>query len=81
MFRGALTAAGGTASPESRAEVIAGFFLGAYVGVSVPVVGLGIATLYAPARAVMLVFVVLVAVAIAASVRAVMGAAASVTST
>jgi predicted MFS family arabinose efflux permease len=81
VFRGALTAAGGTASPESRAEVIAGFFLGAYVGVSVPVVGLGIATQYAPARAVMLVFVVLVAVAITASVRAVMGAAASLTST
>jgi MFS family permease len=79
VFRGALAAAGGTASPESRAEVIAGFFLGAYVGVSVPVVGLGIATQYAPAREVMLVFVVLVAAAITASVRAVMGAAASLT--
>jgi hypothetical protein len=45
----------------------------------VPVVGLGIATQYAPARAVMLVFAAIVAVAITASVRAVMGAAASLT--
>jgi hypothetical protein len=49
--------------------VLAGFFLGAYVGLSIPVVGLGIATVYAPARDVMLVFVVLAAAAIAASVR------------
>jgi predicted MFS family arabinose efflux permease len=81
VFRGALAAAGGTASPEARAEVIAGFFLGAYVGVSVPVVGLGIATQYAPAREVMLVFVVIVAAAITASVRGVIGAAASLTTT
>jgi hypothetical protein len=71
VFRGALVAASGTALPQSRAEVIAGFFLGAYVGLSVPVVGLGIATQYAPAREVMLVFVAIVAVAITASVRAV----------
>src|SRR6202035_1463337 len=70
-FRGALVAAGNTAPPESRAEVLAGFFLGAYVGLSVPVIALGIATSYAPARDVMLVFAALVAVAIALSVRAV----------
>jgi MFS family permease len=70
-FRGALVAAGNTAPPESRAEVLAGFFLGAYVGLSVPVIGLGIATSYAPARDAMLVFAALVAVAIALSVRAV----------
>ena len=70
-FRGALVAAGNTAPPESRAEVLAGFFLGAYVGLSVPVIALGIATSYAPARDVMLVFAALVAAAIALSVRAV----------
>jgi len=37
----------------------------------VPVIGLGIATTYAPARDVMLVFVVLVAIAVTVSVRAV----------
>ncbi|MDQ1360882.1 MAG: hypothetical protein QOJ44_1259 [Acidimicrobiaceae bacterium] len=71
VFRGALVAAGSTAPTESRAEVLAGFFLGAYIGLSVPVIGLGIATTYAPARDVMLVFVVLVAVAVTLSVRAV----------
>ncbi|WP_248965889.1 MFS transporter [Sphaerisporangium perillae] len=63
-FRGALTAAGSTAPPESRAEVLAGFFLGAYIGLSVPVVGLGIGTQYVSARMVMLVFVVIVAIAV-----------------
>jgi hypothetical protein len=57
---------------------MAGFFLGAYAGLSVPAVGLGIATQYAPARDVMLVFVGIVAVAIAASVRAVIGRTAPV---
>jgi hypothetical protein len=41
------------------------------VGLSVPVIGLGIATSYAPARDAMLVFAALVVVAIALSVRAV----------
>jgi Major Facilitator Superfamily len=73
VFRGALVAAGAAAPPESRAEVMSGFFLGAYIGLSVPVVGLGIATRYAPARDVMLVFVVLVIAALVASLRAVIG--------
>jgi MFS family permease len=71
VFRGALVAAGASAPPESRAEVLAGFFLGAYIGLSVPVIGLGIATTYAPARDAMLVFVVLVSIAVVTSVRAV----------
>jgi MFS family permease len=69
VFKGALVAATSTAPEGARAEVLAGFFLGAYVGLSIPVVGLGIATMYAPARDVMLVFVVLAAAATAASVR------------
>jgi predicted MFS family arabinose efflux permease len=72
VFRGSLVAAAGTAPPESRAEVLAGFFLGAYIGLSAPVIALGIATEYAAARDVMLVFVVLAAAAIVAGVRAVL---------
>src|ERR1700678_4699662 len=72
VFRGSLVAAAGTAPPESRAEVLAGFLLGAYIGLSAPVIALGIATEYAPARDVMLVFVVLAAAAIVAGVRAVL---------
>jgi len=75
VFRGALVAAASTAPLESRAEVMAGFFLGAYVGLSVPVIGLGIATQHFVAREAMLVFVVLVAIAIVWSVRAVIRAA------
>jgi MFS family permease len=74
VFRGALVAAGAAAPAESRAEVLSGFFLGAYVGLSVPVLGLGIATQYWAARDVMLVFVAIVVVAVVASLRAVTGA-------
>jgi MFS family permease len=70
VFRGALATAGGTAPPESRAEVMAGYFLGAYVGLSVPVVGLGIATQFASARVVMVVFAAIVAAAVVLSTRA-----------
>jgi hypothetical protein len=77
VFRGALVAAGSAAPAESRAEVLAGFFLGAYVGLSVPVIGLGIATQYAPARDVMPVFVAIVIAAIALSLRAVVRAQAT----
>jgi MFS family permease len=73
VFRGALAAAGSTAPPGARAEVLAGYFLGAYVGLSVPVVALGVATQYIAARDVMLVFVVLVSAAVILSVRAVLG--------
>jgi MFS family permease len=74
VFRGALVAAGAAAPQEARAEVMSGFFLGAYVGLSVPVLGLGIATQYVPAREVMLVFVAVVVIALLASLRAVLGA-------
>jgi MFS family permease len=71
VFKGALVTAASTAPEGSRAEVLAGFFLGAYVGLSIPVIGLGIATNYVSARDAMLVFVVLAALSIAGSVRAV----------
>jgi len=73
VFKGSLAAVVSVAPDGSRAEVLSGFFLGAYVGLSIPIVGLGIATMYVPARDVMLVFVVLAAAAIAASVRALVG--------
>jgi MFS family permease len=77
VFKGALVTAATTAPAGSRAEVLAGFFLGAYIGLSIPVVGLGVATTYWPAKDVMLVFVVIAVAAIVISVRAVrMGAAA-----
>ena len=73
VFKGSLAAVVSVAPDGSRSEVLSGFFLGAYVGLSIPIVGLGIATMYAPARDVMLGFVVLAVAAIAASVRALVG--------
>jgi MFS family permease len=72
VFRGSLVAVAGTAPPESRAGALAGFFLGGYIGLSVPVIVLGVATEHLAARDVMLVFAVLAAAAIAAGVRAVL---------
>jgi MFS family permease len=71
VFRGALASATSTAPPQARAEVLAGFFLGAYLGLSVPVVGLGVATQWVAPREAMLAFVALVSIAVLTSVRAV----------
>jgi MFS family permease len=76
VFRGALTVAGSTSPHGARAEVLAGYFLGAYIGLSVPVVALGVATQYVAARDAMLVFVVLVSLALVVSVRVVVRVAA-----
>jgi MFS family permease len=71
VFRGALAVAGSMAPEEARAEVLAGYFLGAYVGLSAPVVALGVATQYVASRDAMLVFAALVSMAVIVSVRAV----------
>jgi len=76
VVRGSLVAAAATAPPESRAEVLAGYFLGAYVGLSVPVIGLGVATEYVAARVVMLGFAAVAVAAIALSAWAVIRSAA-----
>jgi hypothetical protein len=73
VFRGALVTASNTASPQSRAEVLSGFFLGAYIGLSIPVIRIGIAVAHVSARVAMLVFVVFVAIAIVWSLRDVTG--------
>ena len=60
IFRGAMTSANESARPEFRAEVLAGFFLGSYVGLSAPVVTLGVAQRYASPRTLLLVFSIIV---------------------
>jgi MFS family permease len=72
VFKGAVSAIYRIAPPEFRAETLAGFFLGAYIGLSIPVVGLGVATTYWSERNVMLVFVVITAAAIALSAKGVL---------
>jgi membrane protein implicated in regulation of membrane protease activity len=71
VFRAALVSAANTALPAARAEVLAGYFLGAYIGLSVPVIGLGFATTVWPAQDAMLVFVLLALLAIIVSIRGV----------
>jgi MFS family permease len=69
-FRGALLAAAGSAPPRARAEVLSGFFLGSYVGLALPAIGLGIATNYWAAKDVMLVFSAIVILLVTLAVQA-----------
>jgi MFS family permease len=69
-FKGALVTAATSAPAQARAEVLAGFFLGSYVGLALPAIGLGVATTYWAAKDVMLVFAAIVAVAVTLAVRA-----------
>jgi MFS family permease len=62
-FKGSVTTVLGLASPQTRGEALAGLFLAAYVGLSVPVLALGLATQLVSARVVLVWFAgVLVAV-------------------
>lgn len=45
LFKASLTVAGGLAETKTRGEVLAGVFLTGYVGLTLPVVGIGVATL------------------------------------
>lgn len=58
-FRAALGIVAANAPVATRAEVLSGFFLGGYVGLSVPVVGLGVATQLLPREWSVLGFVIL----------------------
>ncbi|WP_326556080.1 MFS transporter [Micromonospora sp. NBC_01796] len=69
MFRGTLGTVVAIASPESRAEALAGLFLAGYLALSVPVIGIGIALQHVSARVALLGFAVLVAVGALAVAR------------
>jgi hypothetical protein len=55
--------------PRRRAEVLAGFFLAGYLGLSIPVVGLGILGQVIAPKVALLAFALLVLAGIAASAR------------
>ena len=70
LFKGAVTTVVSVAAPAKRGEALAGLFLSAYVGLIVPVLGVGIAVEYASARNVLVVFsAVLILVCLIASPR------------
>jgi predicted MFS family arabinose efflux permease len=69
LFKGGILTASGLAAPQRRAEVLAGFFLAAYVGVSVPVLGLGILEQFIAPNAALLAFAGLLLGGIGAAAR------------
>jgi MFS family permease len=64
MFKGALATVSEIAPEEHRAEALAGVFLAAYLGLSIPVIGLGALTQIASTRVSLLVFAGLLALGI-----------------
>jgi MFS family permease len=73
MFKGAIATTSEIASPEHRAEALAGVYLAAYVGLAGPVIGLGLLTRIASTRVSLLVFSGLLALAILAATPALLG--------
>jgi MFS family permease len=69
LFKGGIVTVSGLAAPERRAEVLAGFFLAGYVGISLPVLGLGILGQFIAPKVALLAFAVLLLTGIAASAR------------
>jgi MFS family permease len=56
IFRGSLTVVISTAGPDDRAGALATFFTAGYVGVSLPVVGAGVALQHLSFRVTLLIF-------------------------
>lgn len=67
LFTASLTTATAVAPPARVAETLAGFFLAGYLGISIPVVGAGIALLHFSARTTLLGFSVILAVGLVAA--------------
>jgi MFS family permease len=68
-FKGAVATVIGIAPEQARGEALAGLFLAAYLGLAVPVIGLGIATQYLSAPDALLIFVAALLAALAAVSR------------
>jgi len=66
LFRGAIATVIAITPPEVRAEGLAGMYLGTYIGVTVAVVGLGVATLWLSMPVAVLGFAVALTAGIAA---------------
>jgi predicted MFS family arabinose efflux permease len=63
-FRGTVATVISITPPQVRGEGLAGLFLGAYVGLAIPVVGLGVATLWVSLPAAVLGLAVALAAAV-----------------
>jgi MFS family permease len=67
IFRGSLTLVISTSDADDRAEVLATFFIAGYAGLSVPVLGLGIALQHLSPRVTLLIFALVVGLGILAA--------------
>jgi MFS family permease len=74
LFRGSLVLAISTAGPGELAGALATFFIAGYVGVSLPVIGLGIALQYVTPSVALLIFAVIVGIGILAAAPVLTGA-------
>jgi MFS family permease len=75
MFKGAIATVSEIAADEHRAEALAGVFLAAYLGLAIPVIGLGVLTQFASTRVSMLVFGALLGLGVLAATPALLGVA------
>jgi MFS family permease len=73
MFKGAIATVAEISAPEHRAEALAGIYLASYLGLAVPVIGLGALTQIASTRVSLLVFAGLLAIGIFAATPALLG--------
>lgn len=75
LFKGGIVTASNLAAPERRAEVLAGFFLAGYGGISVPVLGLGILGQLVDLKVALLAFAGLLLAGLAGSARSLLAGA------
>jgi MFS family permease len=67
VFKGSLATVVMVSAPEKRAEALAGLFLAGYIGLAVPVIGLGLLTQELEPRVALLVFAAILAALLVAS--------------
>ena len=67
LLKGAISTVAGLAAPAARGEALAGLFLIGYVGLTVPVLGLGIATQFTSAKFALLGFAAALLLVLAAT--------------
>ncbi|GIJ12290.1 MFS transporter [Micromonospora andamanensis] len=68
-FKGSVVTAASLATPEARGEALAGLFLVGYVGLAVPVLGLGLAAQHLDTRTSVLIFAAGLALLLVAAAR------------
>jgi MFS family permease len=69
LFKGALGTVVAIATEDGRAEALAGLFLGGYIGLAVPIIGVGASLQFTTARVALLAFAIAVAATTAVAAR------------